>query len=171
MAIVETKPLAQQQQGEKYTPNLSGFISQCERNYVQLQRLMTMGDEEHCWQFNIQDTHLSTQLIEISIVERCTYTTSLKIKQLLQGKVISKDQQDGNNTVVSEPEMYVRLYHDAKMAEVLSYQSVGKIKPSYTYPNKKMHQKNEKSQWNTFLGEWLAYCIKTGYSTNAFSFR
>lgn len=183
MAIVETKTksLARRHQEQKYTPDLSGFINQCERNYMQLQKLMSTNHDGQWWQFNIQETHLTSHLIEISIVERCTYTTSLRIKQFIADKVASEadrkgnpkasktysDEEFNNKALIVEPEMYVRLYHDAKMAEVLSCQAVGKIKPSYAYPNKKMHQKNEKSQWNVFLGEWLNHCTKTAFVTNA----
>ncbi|HCK27104.1 MAG TPA: DUF1249 domain-containing protein, partial [Alcanivorax sp.] len=27
----------------------------------------------------------------------------------------------------------------------------------YPYPNSHMHQRDEKAQWNRFLGEWLAH--------------
>jgi uncharacterized protein YqiB (DUF1249 family) len=45
------------------------------------------------------------------------------------------------------------------MAEVISSQNVSAIKPSYGYPNQKMHQKNEKEMVNSFLAEWLVFCL------------
>jgi uncharacterized protein YqiB (DUF1249 family) len=53
----------------------------------------------------------------------------------------------------------VRLYHDAKMAEVISAQNIGSLKPSYQYPNTKMYQKNEKEMVNLFLAEWVQFCL------------
>ena len=60
------------------------------------------------------------------------------------------------------PKMVVRLYHDARMAEVISNQDVQQIKPRYDYPNEKMHLPDEKQQVNYFLKEWLQLCLKLG---------
>ena len=53
----------------------------------------------------------------------------------------------------------VRLYHDAEIAEVIRYQQHRKFNPRYAYPNAKMHQVDEKSKINQFLGELLAHCL------------
>lgn len=58
------------------------------------------------------------------------------------------------------PVMEIRLYHDAKVAEVLSSQHTAKLEPSYEYPNIKMHQRNEKQMVNVFLAEWLHFCLQ-----------
>ena len=179
MTRVELKnKTASQHQEDKFVPDLPGFIGQCERNYILLQSLMNTKYNEDCWQFNIDETHLRSHIIEIKIVERCPYTTFIKIRHIIKDKVsgagVTNAQEDNPESeplneenspqqLITQPEMSVRLYHDANMAEVLSYLSTAKIQPSYSYPNKKMHQKNEKAQWNKFLGEWLSHCIKTGY--------
>ena len=179
-AEVKTKTVKQHREN-KLVPDLPGFIGQCERNYILLQRLMNTKYSEDCWQFNIEESHLRSHIIEIEIVERCPYTTFVKITHIIKNKISEAgaanaqknkpDFEPYNETgspqqLITEPEMSVRLYHDAKMAEVLSYQSTPIVQPSYTYPNKKMHQKNEKAQWNKFLGEWLSHCIKSGCCSN-----
>lgn len=58
--------------------------------------------------------------------------------------------------------MSIRLYHDARMAEVISSQDVFQVKPRYDYPNKNMHQQDEKQQINQFLNEWLHLCLEHG---------
>ena len=176
MTIVDVKArVADKNQEKKYTPDLSGFIGQCERNYILLSKLFNTNNEKNSWHFNILETHLVSHLIQIDIIEKCTYTTSVRIKQITKNKITNKKRPYKNimakevegeasaSGISLDPEMYVRLYHDARMAEVLSYHSVGKVNPSYTYPNKKMHQKNEKAVWNSFLSEWLTHCIKKGY--------
>ena len=60
------------------------------------------------------------------------------------------------------PKMTVRLYHDARMAELLSSQGITQVKPRYDYPNKYMHQQDEKHQLNQFLNEWLHLCLELG---------
>lgn len=60
------------------------------------------------------------------------------------------------------PRMTIRLYHDARMAEVLSTQDIRQVKPRYDYPNSQMHQQDEKQQTNQFLNEWLHLCLRLG---------
>jgi len=63
---------------------------------------------------------------------------------------------------VFHPRMTIRLYHDARMAEVISSQDVRQVKPRYDYPNVQMHQQDEKQQINQFLNEWLHLCLHQG---------
>lgn len=56
----------------------------------------------------------------------------------------------------------VRLYHDAKVAEVLSGLNDPMLPPVYPYPNDQMKQPDEKLQLNKFLGEWLSFCLQFG---------
>jgi len=65
------------------------------------------------------------------------------------------------NTIL-QPNMSIRLYHDAQMAEVISSQNIRQVKPRYDYPNKDMHQQDEKQQINQFLNEWLHVCLELG---------
>ena len=58
--------------------------------------------------------------------------------------------------------MTIRLYHDARMAEVLSTQDIKQVKSRYDYPNNQMHQQDEKQQTNQFLNEWLHLCLRLG---------
>ena len=58
--------------------------------------------------------------------------------------------------------MVVRLYHDAQVAEVCASQQISRFKASYDYPNKKLHQRDEKHQINQFLADWLRYCLAHG---------
>lgn len=136
---------------KKYFPNLKGLHALCEVNYARLLKLLPDCDTESLsYEFGDGD-NLNYQ---ISIVEASRYTTTLDVRQLgesLPGWM--------------KPTMKVRLYHDARMAEVLSSQNVSSIQPSYPYPNKNMHQKNEKEMTNLFLAEWLVFCLKQ--QTNA----
>ena len=53
--------------------------------------------------------------------------------------------------------MTVRMYHDAKVAEVVNCSGQGTFEPEYGYPNKSMLQRDEKRQINQLLGEWLDF--------------
>ena len=72
-----------------------------------------------------------------------------------------KNKKDLLSSIL-HPKMTIRLYHDARMAEVISNQDIRQVKPRYDYPNNKMHLPDEKEQINIFLKEWLQLCLKLG---------
>lgn len=52
----------------------------------------------------------------------------------------------------------IRIYHDARMAEVIAYQGKGRFRPYYSVPNRHMYQPHEKQLVNFFFHEWLEHC-------------
>jgi uncharacterized protein YqiB (DUF1249 family) len=91
--------------------------------------------------------------IYVEVVERNPYTTTIHLHQgLAAGQAWIRDLR-----------MKVRIYHDARVAEVLSYQGVQALQRFYTYPNPKMLQPYEKRRVNQFLGEWLSHCLTRRY--------
>lgn len=129
----------------KYVPKLANMHHVCEANYGRLLRLIPDCDTEDLqYQFKINDALLYT----VKIIECSRYTSTLEMSQKSQ-----------SGFEFMRPVVQVRLYHDAKMAEVLSAQNIGSLKPSYRYPNIKMYQKNEKEMVNLFLAEWLQFCL------------
>ena len=131
--------------GRKYVPKLANMHQVCEVNYGRLLKLLPDCDTEDLqYQFKVNASLLYT----IKIIECSRYTSTLKMSQ---------KNQIGFEFL--RPVVQVRLYHDAKMAEVISAQNIGSLKPSYQYPNTKMYQKNEKEMVNLFLAEWLQFCL------------
>lgn len=135
----------------KYVPKLAHMHKVCEVNYGRLLRLLPDCDTEDMqYQFSINSNLQYT----IKIVECSRYTSTLEMSQKSQG-----------GYEFLRPVVLVRLYHDAKMAEVLSAQNIGSLKPSYQYPNIQMYQKNEKEMVNLFLAEWLQFCLTQNNQT------
>lgn len=58
--------------------------------------------------------------------------------------------------------MTIRIYHDAQVAEVASYQQERSFMPDYDYPNPKMRHRDEKHQINRLLCDWLDYFLMNG---------
>ena len=118
-----------------------------EANYQRLLRLTP--DLHHCeqWQYVINDD----DYIAINIQERTKYTTTMHLLQYCKLPTIYK-----NNSIK------VRLYHDASLAEVLSWQHYRHFQARYNYPNRHMHQCDEKARLNSFLGELLAHWLLHG---------
>jgi uncharacterized protein YqiB (DUF1249 family) len=131
--------------GRKYVPKVANMHKVCEVNYGRLLRLLPDCDTQDLqYQFEVNMGLIYT----IKIINCSRYTSTLEMSQ---------KSQMGFEFL--RPVVQVRLYHDAKMAEVISAQNIGSLKPSYQYPNIKMYQKNEKEMVNLFLAEWLQFCL------------
>ncbi len=142
-----------QRNQRKYVPHLPSMQALCELNYSHVLRILPDCDtEDLSYEFSV-GVGLS---YEICIVESARYTSTLSIKQT------TKDMPS-----YLTPSMTVRLYHDARMAEVINSQNTGALEPSYEYPNLKMRQRNEKHMVNIFLAEWLNFCLQ--HSSNVAS--
>lgn len=53
--------------------------------------------------------------------------------------------------------MRIRLYTDARLAEVVTYQGKARFQVKYEQPNAKMFHRDEKYQVNHLLYDWLLY--------------
>lgn len=130
---------------KRYVPNVRTLHAMCDSNYVRLLKLLPDCDTENMqYEFGVRDV----LRYKIEIIECARYTTTVKMSQVSAGL-----------PDFVKPNMHIRLYHDAKMAEVIQVQNVGQIKAKYEYPNAQMHQPNEKEAINLFLAEWLAFCL------------
>jgi uncharacterized protein len=131
---------------KRYRVDLAAELAECEANYVRLQRLLPgLEHDNHLFEVgaNLQ--------LHIEVTERSPYTTTLEISQPpVQIPTVA-------------PRLTVRVYHDARLAEVVAFTSRRRIQPRYDYPNSAMYQPDEKSQWNRFLGEWLSHCLQHGF--------
>lgn len=125
-----------------------------ERNYAYLIELIPELDSLHD---RTRITLSDTECLEIVIREQARFTTTLDINHVL------------DNTHLPNLTMSVRVYHDARMAEVVGYQHHSRIRPCYDYPNKAMYQPLEKRQINLFFSDWLKHCFtifrQTGIQT------
>ena len=143
----------------RYRPNLSTLLQLCETNYALLMRLFlnksSLGEVVgNQYSFFISE-HLSYC---ITVKEITRYTTLINMKQLISSYCYAD---------ILAPTMIIRLYHDARMAEINTSQHIRYIKPRYDYPNDKMHYPDEKQQINQFLKEWLQLCLQQGQVTVA----
>ncbi len=141
----------------------------CESNYFRLLRLFPELHRDD--QRRIGLSFNGGVGVELLVLERTRYTTLMSITQeLLEG---DKDVADARSERTDKsvtvcwfkpPMLTVRLYHDAQIAEVITYDSNRGVRPRNVYPNKQMFQPDEKRQWNNFLEEWLVLCDRHGYA-------
>jgi len=130
-------------------------MSLCANNYfllIKVQATQTQLGEQR--RFFIHEQLAYT----ITVNEITRYTSLITFEQEVFNDL------DTRKTLPSgfHPRMTIRLYHDAKMAEVISSQDIASVKPRYDYPNDQMHQQDEKQQINQFLNEWLHLCLRLG---------
>lgn len=124
---------------------------QCEANYVRLLQLVADWEVFECLELAIDKAAGPTVLVKITLQERNPYTSTIML-----------DQQDVLLPWAKGPQLTVRVYHDARMAEVISWNRHRLIKPRYEYPNPQMYLPDEKAQLNQYLGECLSQCIAHG---------
>ncbi len=137
----------------RYKVNLESYLADCESNYVRLLRVFPqLGDKS---QRQIGLPQGDETVVSLRVLERTPYTTLIEIKQA--------DTESIETGWLQMPRLKVRVYHDAKVVEVIDCQGLRRPQPRCHYPNRQMHQQDEKAQWNRFLGEWLGQCIRFGY--------
>jgi len=116
-----------------------------EENFVRLMRLIPALRDVHGDTTVLLD---GSDQLQLSILEQNRYTTLLTLEYCFSS----------DNQMLPNPEMKIRVYHDARLAEVIRYQQHSNIKASYPYPNLKMYQPLEKRQINLFFRDWLIHC-------------
>jgi len=121
-----------------------------ERNYF---LLSGMVEETQLLQNGVAGFELGTCPVELSVIETTRYTALIKIHQRF------------NDMSAHLPDIIfdVRIYQDAHLAEVMSYQGRERIQFKYAYPNKNMFVPDEKSQGNLLLHDWLSTCSRLNY--------
>jgi uncharacterized protein YqiB (DUF1249 family) len=141
---------------KRYQPNLVSLMTLCANNYFLLLKVQADKTQLNQYRHFFVNDHLA-YIIKVNEVTR--YTSLITFEQKVT------EEQSSNAIVLSKsfhPRMCIRLYHDARMAEVISSQDVFQVKPRYDYPNQNMHQQDEKQQINQFLNEWLHLCLEHG---------
>lgn len=127
----------------RYRLDFRELMAQCESNYARLLPFIrALGEHDS---LDLALGRERPRAIRIHVVERSPYTTTLRL------------QDQALHDTMPAPRLTVRLYHDARVAEVTEASPFRRVQARYPYPNAGMHQRDEKAQWNRFLGEWLTH--------------
>jgi len=137
---------------ERYRVDLVGLQAACEANYARLMRLLPdMRTTQSSRRIGMAQGDQMLGVLVLDVVLACPYTTTLHLRQEL------------SLPWLPVPQLEVQVYHDARMAEVISAEHARRLRSIYPYPNEAMHQPDEKAQLNLFLGEWLSHCLACGH--------
>jgi len=139
---------------DRYKVNFPLHMAQCEANYVLLKKLTPDLATRDAWRFAVERGGKSWHML-IEVTERMRYTTTVRV---------ARQDACSNHGWLQSPQLTVRLYHDADLAEVLAWEKHRRLQVRYNYPNRDMYQADEKAQFNQFLGEWLNHCLRYGHS-------
>tara|TARA_B100000767_G_scaffold133839_1_gene127042 strand:+ start:4673 stop:5113 length:441 start_codon:yes stop_codon:yes gene_type:complete len=128
-------------------PKTSHHIAICEANFIRLSNLLTnfIYDE---YEFEATVNETESQYISFLVLERTKHTLSIEAKQ--------------NNKIapLSIFTLRIKVFIDARMAEVSSYQSEKPL--PFFYKKSAIQSKDEKNQQNRFLTEWLESIFISG---------
>lgn len=128
----------------------AGLMDLYERNYINIRRLIpTMPPSQTCLA-----SHVSGGLsLYMTVVERFPYTSELSLTYHFY-------RETG---VLVEPDLRVRVYHDARLAEVT--EAALRNWPKFQADHEKQHNVQLVSRWhvNRFLYKWLNYCLFQGH--------
>ena len=138
---------------QRFHIDLQALHAECDTNYLRLLKLLPALASEDRRFLALQAGSERERRFQFSVTERARYTATLEIAEFGQRP------QWGLSASFT-----VRMYHDARMAEVLAFQRERHAGLQCDYPNPRMFLPDEKMQWNFLLGEWLTHCLAHGYN-------
>ena len=128
--------------------NLGLLHEECERNYKRLRRIMRKTDEVGYSTSYLVD-EFSEGGVSLKVIEVTKYTSLVRITA-----------PSSCPAWLTDIDLKVRVYHDAKMAEVVEWCRDRTI-PFVLSESSGMQSRDEKWQWNVFLSELLSYGIRS----------
>lgn len=156
----------------RYTVDLAGMHALYEFNYVRLQKLLrgagvqdrlgSLSPLEFSWgqaravslSADVEhpaETLIVQPVLQLARVERTRYTETWRLAQMTP-----------TLPWCPELDMEVRLFHDARMADVLRFQTARRIPAIVPAGHVEGWRVNEKQLVNTFLGDCLRHCLDHG---------
>ena len=113
-----------------------------ESNYIYLRRLVPQLDGQRDAQVSSVDRGPD---LHLEVIERCPYTTTLMLTHRFP-------RPEGDESL---PDLQVRIYHDARVAEVLKTEAEA--------PSPAQEMLAWRWATNRFLMRWLLYCLGEGH--------
>lgn len=162
----------------RYTVDLAAMHALYEWNYARLQKLLRgagaherigmMSPLEYAWAPDLRETVTGDRaagmpadgvplgdrvqpVLQLARVERTRYTETWRLAQMTQ-----------TMPWCPELDMEVRIYHDARMADVLRFQTARRIPAIVPAAHAGGWRVNEKQLVNQFLGDCLQHCLTHG---------
>ncbi len=130
-------------------PNIGSLMGLCEENY---DRLVWLAADLRSAQGAFIARCAGNLDLHLEVLDQARYTTTLRLTYYVAAGDLA--------TYVPEPDARVRIYHDARQAEVLGFRVWGS---RVLFDAAGTPDLLEKWRINLVLGKWLAYCRQQGY--------
>lgn len=95
--------------------------------------------------------------LRIAVLEQSAYTMTVELNHCFRK----------NLEEICEPALKIRIYRDAKLAEVLSDHARASVADVFKDASNSRDIMNYKWRLNYFLQKWLDHCLKKDYQFNA----
>jgi uncharacterized protein len=126
------------------------LMSLYESNYIRLGWLIPALD-------SIADTAISTVEgdcpLRVTVEERSRYTTTLTLTYVFEDE----------SGVTTDPDLQIRIYHDARLAEVQSCARWHRHSMLESIRSELARALGERWLRNMMLNKWLDYCVERGH--------
>lgn len=134
----------------------AGLMDLYERNYIGIRRLVPGMPEARTSLISHVPEGLS---LHLDVIERFRYTTELSLTYHFVR----------DNDIAAEPGLRIRIYHDARLAEVMAAHL--RHWPEFKAADEGGTHLHLRSRWhvNRFLYKWLNYCLHQGHCFNTTS--
>ena len=143
------------QQKSKTTDRFGNLMELYERNYVQLRLLIP--DLRRAPLTTTVSNVVGCMTLYLQLVEQSPYTSTLRLTYRFIESTADSAEQKGSLRATAEPDLTIRVYHDARSAEVMSGLLHGQQHPRKT--------RGLEGSWrlNRFLYKWLRYLLYRGH--------
>lgn len=127
-------------------PNVGALMELCEQNY----RLVLSLASDLTRMTGLHRSHLHNSApLHLDVLEQTHYTTLVRLTHFFA--------HDGKPD--ADPDIQLRLYHDARQTEVVSLkQSILPLEGLYQHPGLE-----QKWRANQFVSRWLQFCLLQGH--------
>jgi uncharacterized protein YqiB (DUF1249 family) len=132
--------------------SFAGLMAIYEQNYLLIRELLGKCEVKHDEYVSRCSGHLPLQL---RVLERFRYTTTYSLTYLFREKGLPR----------TEPDLVVRVYRDAAMAEVMGFGDEAPTGGGMPAGPQRVDGWVLERKWqlNRFLEKWLEYCLNCGH--------
>jgi uncharacterized protein len=139
-----------------YRPGtFTGLMTLYESNYIKLHQLATALD----WPADaIVSSSPRDNDVYAEIVRREPYTTTLRLTYWFD---------DGDGVCVPDPDIIVRVYHDARLVEAVSSREAHRHTKLRELASSSSAELDRRWRLNMLLNKWLDYLFEVGHTLSA----
>ena len=140
-----------------YRPgSFTGLMTLYESNFLKLQRLV--GEQLAGLRDSVSQTPRDCDL-HLNVTGRNPYTTTFRLTYWFE-----ETAEQDDDRVVADPDLSLKLYHDARLLEALSLAAFHRHEKLRQLSLSHSAELDRRWQRNMLLNKWLDYLLEMGHS-------